>query len=70
MNLLQISSAMGKTMEALDHTQMIEAVYTRLLNMDDHNQVIRITNMVANGYPFPTNLDSNPPEANGYQSSR
>ena len=62
-NLLQISSAFGKPMEALDRDRMMLAVYPELLantaqNAEAINAVIACT---ADGYSFPTNLDTDPP---------
>ena len=59
-NLLQVSSAFGRAMETVDRTRMVRKLYATLrgaegLNLDN---VIAAT---AEGYPFPTNLDSNPP---------
>ena len=59
-NLLQVSSAFGRAMETVNRTRMVRALYPVLratsgLNLDN---VIAAT---AEGYPFPTNLDSNPP---------
>ena len=59
-NLLQVSSAFGRAMETVDRTRMVRRLYATLrgaegLNLDN---VIAAT---AEGYPFPTNLDSNPP---------
>jgi ectoine hydroxylase-related dioxygenase (phytanoyl-CoA dioxygenase family) len=59
-NLLQVSSAFGRAMETVNRTRMVRAVYPVLrrtagLNLEN---VIAST---AEGYPFPTNLDSNPP---------
>ena len=59
-NLLQISSAFGKPMEAIDRDRMMLAVYPVLLanpNLDAH-AVVACT---ADGYSFPTNLDTDPP---------
>ncbi len=60
-NLLQVSSALGRAMETVDRARMIRALYSELqrgvgLNIDN---VIAAT---AEGYAFPTNLDSNPPK--------
>ncbi len=65
-NLLQISSAFGRTMESLDTHGMIAAVYpalqTRLATGTLTNQLLENTiAAVADGYAFPTNLDSDPP---------
>lgn len=59
-NLLQISSAFGKPMEALDRDRMMLAVYPALLANPslDVEAVIACT---ADGYAFPTNLDTDPP---------
>ena len=59
-NLLQISSAFGKPMEALDRGRMMLAVYPALLANPalDAQAVIACT---ADGYSFPTNLDTDPP---------
>lgn len=59
-NLLQISSAFGKPMEALDRDRMMLAVYPALLANPclDAEAVIACT---ADGYSFPTNLDTDPP---------
>jgi ectoine hydroxylase-related dioxygenase (phytanoyl-CoA dioxygenase family) len=65
-NLLQVSSAYGRAMEAMDRARMCEAVYPVLAKMkktgalDDHG----IRNAIAacaEGYSFPTNLDRDPP---------
>ncbi|WP_176561099.1 phytanoyl-CoA dioxygenase family protein [Mycobacterium neglectum] len=64
-NLLQISSPFGRAMEALDRTAMVRAIYPSLLAMkaagrpprDLHNAVVA----TAEGYAFPTNLDSDQP---------
>ena len=65
-NLVQISSAFGRTMESIDHLAIVEASYPVLLNRwqpelmpePEKNNVIAA---VAEGYSFPTNLDSDPP---------
>ena len=65
-NLLQISSAYGRAMESLDRTRMCEVLYpvlldqlvTRRLSEAEADAVIASS---AEGYPFPTNLDSDPP---------
>ena len=64
-NLVQVSSAFGRTMETINHRTMIEAVYPTLqkLHQDpDCARTIReVVATVADGYAFPTNLDSDPP---------
>ena len=61
-NLMQIVSCLSKPMEAIDKQLMAQAVYPLLLesNFDDvqRNNVIAA---VADGYSFPTNLDTDPP---------
>ncbi|MCP3724988.1 phytanoyl-CoA dioxygenase family protein [Paraburkholderia sp. CNPSo 3272] len=68
-NLLQVSSAMGRAMEALDRTSMCEAIYPVLRERrrkSGGNAVDLATMAViascAEGYPFPTNLDRDPPQ--------
>lgn len=59
-NLLQVSSAFGRAMETVNRRRMLEALYPVLSNA----QGLNIANVIAasaEGYPFPTNLDSNPP---------
>jgi ectoine hydroxylase-related dioxygenase (phytanoyl-CoA dioxygenase family) len=65
-NLLQISSAFGRTMETIDHDRMVEAVYPILVERVEAGSItereVRDTvAAVADGYAFPTNLDSDPP---------
>ena len=64
-NLLQISSPFGRAMEALDRTAMVRAVYPALRAMRAAGRAQReLENIVlatAEGYPFPTNLDSDQP---------
>lgn len=65
-NLLQISSAFGRAMETLDRGRMCEAIYPALrealaagqLNGPQRDAAIAAC---AEGYPFPTNLDRDPP---------
>lgn len=62
-NLLQISSAFGKPMEALDRDRMMLAVYPALLDNTalDAQAVHAVIACTADGYSFPTNLDTDPP---------
>jgi ectoine hydroxylase-related dioxygenase (phytanoyl-CoA dioxygenase family) len=65
-NLLQISSAFGKPMEALDRDAMMRALYPCLLQMQaqrllDPEGLAAVIACTADGYSFPTNLDSDPP---------
>ena len=65
-NLLQVSSAFGKTMESIDHHAMINAAYPHLLTQKQHGTLATRTlhdhvAALADGYAFPTNLDTDPP---------
>lgn len=65
-NLLQVSSAYGRAMEALDRSAMCEALYPvlqRLLATSalTEAQARSAIASCAEGYPFPTNLDSDKP---------
>ena len=59
-NLLQVSSAFGRAMETVDRARMIRALYPELRSMAGLN-IANVIAATAEGYPFPTNLDSNPP---------
>ncbi|MFM0042954.1 phytanoyl-CoA dioxygenase family protein [Paraburkholderia sediminicola] len=66
-NLLQISSAYGRAMESLNRTKMCEALYPVLLErMRSANitgeEADAVIASCAEGYPFPTNLDRDPPQ--------
>jgi ectoine hydroxylase-related dioxygenase (phytanoyl-CoA dioxygenase family) len=62
-NLLQISSAMGRAMESVDRDRISRAVYPVLLERVPAgvDAVRRVVAASAEGYPFPTNLDRDPP---------
>jgi ectoine hydroxylase-related dioxygenase (phytanoyl-CoA dioxygenase family) len=65
-NLLQVSSAYGRAMEAVDRARMSAALYPSLLAMKASGEldVQGTDNAVAacaEGYAFPTNLDRDPP---------
>ena len=65
-NLLQVSSAFGRSIETVDRTRMLKALYPTLLSaMSDgsisRQQVNQIVAASAEGYSFPTNLDADPP---------
>ena len=65
-NLLQVSSAFGKTMESLDKRAMVEAIYPVLLarKLSGKLPAHLMRNAIAaaaDGYAFPTNLDLDPP---------
>jgi ectoine hydroxylase-related dioxygenase (phytanoyl-CoA dioxygenase family) len=56
-NLLQASSPMVRAMEALDRAAMVRAVYPHLKGMNEVTLRLAIA-ATAEGYPFPTNLDT------------
>ena len=65
-NLVQVSSAFGRTMETINNRAMIEAVYPALLRRKvdgsaSERLIQDVIATVADGYSFPTNLDSDPP---------
>ena len=65
-NLLQVSSAFGRAMEAIDRDAMVRAVgpaLARLKRSGDLAQaeVDAVVAATAEGYSFPTNLDTDPP---------
>jgi ectoine hydroxylase-related dioxygenase (phytanoyl-CoA dioxygenase family) len=68
-NLLQVSSAFGKPMESLDTISLVERCWDALRQKFDAEGssvgVDAIVAAVAEGYPFPTNLDRRPPAPGG-----
>jgi ectoine hydroxylase-related dioxygenase (phytanoyl-CoA dioxygenase family) len=72
-NLLQISSAFGKPMEMIDTYPLIESTWDGLLELFEKNglsdEVKAFVGHVAEGYPFPTNLDRRVPETAGMAPS-
>jgi ectoine hydroxylase-related dioxygenase (phytanoyl-CoA dioxygenase family) len=64
-NLLQVSSAFGRAMEAVDRSRMSAALLPALRAMLDAGATpAAIANVIAacaEGYPFPTNLDLDQP---------
>jgi ectoine hydroxylase-related dioxygenase (phytanoyl-CoA dioxygenase family) len=64
-NLLQVSSAFGRAMETVDREAVSNAVYPALLRRKadgaDTQWLDHVIAASAEGYPFPTNLDSDPP---------
>jgi ectoine hydroxylase-related dioxygenase (phytanoyl-CoA dioxygenase family) len=64
-NLLQISSPFGRAMEALDRTAMARAIYPALREMKaagrPQQDLVNAVVATAEGYAFPTNLDSDQP---------
>ncbi|MEM0947128.1 MAG: phytanoyl-CoA dioxygenase family protein [Pseudomonadota bacterium] len=66
-NLLQISSAFGRAMETVDREGMCRALYPAVQNLAasgsmDPAEVEAAIAASAEGYSFPTNLDSDPPK--------
>jgi ectoine hydroxylase-related dioxygenase (phytanoyl-CoA dioxygenase family) len=65
-NLLQVSSAMGRAMESVDREGMCRRLYPAIRalraggRLDDAETEAAIA-AAAEGYAFPTNLDSDPP---------
>ncbi|MFE2499479.1 phytanoyl-CoA dioxygenase family protein [Streptomyces scopuliridis] len=64
-NLLQISSAFGRAMETVDREAMANALFPVLLRRMSEGAsddwLRRVIAATAEGYPFPTNLDLDPP---------
>ena len=64
-NLMQISSPFGRAMESLDRTAMVRSVYPALCAMQSagrpHRDLENAVVATAEGYAFPTNLDSDQP---------
>jgi ectoine hydroxylase-related dioxygenase (phytanoyl-CoA dioxygenase family) len=64
-NLLQISSPFGRAMESMDRAAMVRAIYPSLLAMKaagrPDRDLLNAVNATAEGYAFPTNLDSDQP---------
>lgn len=65
-NLLQVSSAFGRTMETVNTTSMAAAVYPALLHRVEAGtlttrEVDDVVAAAASGYSFPTDLDFDPP---------
>lgn len=65
-NLLQVSSAFGRAMEAIDRSRMSRLLYPVLRDMQargvlGRDGVARVVAASAEGYPFPSDLDRDPP---------
>lgn len=64
-NLLQVSSAFGRAMETVDRARTATAVYPALRARQDDGwpteSLHHVVAAVAEGYPFPTNLDLDQP---------
>lgn len=61
-NLLQVSSAFGRAMEAVDRDAMVRRTYSalRASNLAPQDLAAAVA-ATAEGYSFPTNLDTDPP---------
>lgn len=68
-NLIQVSSAFGKTMETIDTVPLVEKTWDILVGQHKKygmsTEVDAFVRAVADGYPFPTNLDRRPPAPGG-----
>jgi ectoine hydroxylase-related dioxygenase (phytanoyl-CoA dioxygenase family) len=69
-NLLQVSACWGRAMETVDRTGMILSLWSeirRFASSGQHHplEVDAILAVVCEGYSFPTNLDHDPPPADG-----
>ena len=65
-NLLQVSSAFGRAMESVDRARMSKTLYPVLRDMRKAGRIgegeaANAVAACAEGYSFPTNLDSDPP---------
>ncbi|MCY4178905.1 MAG: phytanoyl-CoA dioxygenase family protein [Litoreibacter sp.] len=59
-NLLQVGSPFGRSIEAVDRAAMCRSLYP-VLAEKSHASRERVIAAAAEGYAFPTNLDSDPP---------
>lgn len=68
-NLLQIGSAFGKTMETVDTLPLWERCWEEIVAKFKHEgmslEVEALLAAVSTSYPFPTNMDNNPPRPGG-----
>jgi len=60
-NLLQVSSAFGRTMETMDPDITALAAYPFLADIADARACENVIAAACEGYAFPTNLDNDPP---------
>lgn len=65
-NLMQIGSAMGRTLENIDRIGMSKLLYPALKELIASEnlspaEINAAVSVCAEGYPFPTNLDTDPP---------
>ena len=59
-NLIQTASPFAKHMEQIDRTAMSRAIFPHLVKLDGPHRTAVIA-AAADGYAFPTNLDTDPP---------
>lgn len=74
-NLLQISSAFGKTMETVEALPILESCWNDIVAMYDKDadadagglgeELQVLLAAICEVYPFPTNMDNNPPRPGG-----
>jgi ectoine hydroxylase-related dioxygenase (phytanoyl-CoA dioxygenase family) len=68
-NLIQVSSAFGKPMESVDSLPLVEKSWDSLIEKYAKEGMSReldaLVGAIAEGYPFPTNLDRRPPAPGG-----
>ena len=68
-NLLQISACWGKPMESVNRRKIMELIWPVLRGGAreelGQKRVEALLKAVADGYSFPTNLDTDPPPAGG-----
>jgi len=74
-NLLQIGSAFGRTMEIVDRPRLVRALYPTLLARRHERSLsgealARVVAASAEGYPFPVNLEREPPRGGGPPASQ
>ena len=65
-NLLQVSSPFGRTMETINRKNMVKILFPILSQISKNgemkeNEIIASINACAEGYAWPTNLDFDPP---------
>ncbi len=63
-NLLQVSSAFGRSMEVVDRYLLVETIYPALLASQQNMSAEELTAILGSaceGYAFPTCLDTDPP---------
>ena len=63
-NLLQVGSALGRVLENIDRAGMCKTLYPVVADMKglfDPSELDALLGATAEGYPFPTNLDTDPP---------